>query len=545
MNNDTPDYSTYWDNAITQLKKTIPEKEATTWLSKMVYSHSEKGILVAAVSSNFTREYMKRTYKDQLQKYICETAGDIIELQFEIQSSHVLNQMIKERSGTKDQEIVRKEPSQQDIIDQIKDESRIAVNDDGTNKNPIENINLIQPPSSPLFHEDNNTDKENTPLTKNIKVSSFLSVDSKGKTQRNTKRIQDANSEKRAKANLTSRYTFDAFVQGSNSTFAYNAANVIAKNPGINYNPCLIYGGVGLGKTHLLQSIGNYIIDHDPRLRVVYVTAEMFTNEFIDSLKTKNTVDFKNKFRKANVLLVDDIHFLSGKASTQEELFYTFDNLYESKRQMVFTCDRPIAELKDITDRLKSRFKRGLNVDLQPPQYETKFAILKKKCEEQRTMLPDDILDYLCNSINTNVRDLEAALLKLTAYSSLLHEHMTLEKAKKLTGIMPSSIGPNEMTRSITVDDIIKVTAEHFKVAPYDLKGKKRTKSFVIPRQIAMFLAREMTAFSTTEIGSDFGRDHTTVMHAIERIENKVNTDLELKKTVDKIKIEAIAYLGK
>lgn len=268
----------------------------------------------------------------------------------------------------------------------------------------------------------------------------------------------------------------------------------------------------------------------------------MFTNEFIEAIKTGQTQQFKNKFRKVNVLLIDDIHFLSGKSSTQEELFHTFNDLYETKRQMVFTCDRPISELKDITERLKSRFERGLNVDLQPPKYETKFAILKKKCEEQRTQLPDAILDYLCNSINTNVRDLEAALLKLTAYSSLLKEHMTLEKAQKLIGIMPTTMGTSSVVQTITVDTIIKVTAEHFKVSPYDLKGKKRTKRFVIPRQVAMYLSREMTVYSTTEIGTDFGRDHTTVMHAIERIESLTKTDTELEKIINSIKVEILNF---
>ncbi|MFA7111923.1 MAG: chromosomal replication initiator protein DnaA [Sphaerochaeta sp.] len=336
-------------------------------------------------------------------------------------------------------------------------------------------------------------------------------------------------------SNLNPSYDFGTFVIGDNSAFAYNASLAIAKNPGVSYNPCLIYGGVGLGKTHLLNSIGNYIINNTPELKVMYVTAEMFTNEFIESIGSQRTQHFKNKFRKVDVLLIDDIHFLQGKDSTQEELFHTFNNLYESKKQMVFTCDRPISELKNITDRLSSRFERGLNVDLQPPNYETRMAILKKKLVERGSTMSEEILNYIATNVCTNVRDLESSLTKLIAYSELLSQEISFDKAKELLGILPSLAANANQTLSI--DTIIKVVGEYFNVSSFEIKGKKKNKSLIQPRQISMYLARDITEYSTTEIGTEFGgRDHTTVMHAYDRIESLMKGDEAFANTILKLK---------
>jgi len=336
-------------------------------------------------------------------------------------------------------------------------------------------------------------------------------------------------------SNLNPSYDFGTFVIGDNSAFAYNASLAIAKNPGVSYNPCLIYGGVGLGKTHLLNSIGNYIINNTPELKVMYVTAEMFTNEFIESIGAQRTQHFKNKFRKVDVLLIDDIHFLQGKDSTQEELFHTFNNLYESKKQMVFTCDRPISELKNITDRLSSRFERGLNVDLQPPNYETRMAILKKKLVERGSSMSEEILNYIATNVCTNVRDLESSLTKLIAYSELLSQEISFDKAKELLGILPSLAANANQTLSI--DTIIKVVGEYFNVSSFEIKGKKKNKSLIQPRQISMYLARDITEYSTTEIGTEFGgRDHTTVMHAYDRIESLMKGDEAFANTILKLK---------
>ena len=231
---------------------------------------------------------------------------------------------------------------------------------------------------------------------------------------------------------LNKQYSFDNFISGDNSSFAFNACKVIAQNPGTSFNPCLIYGGVGLGKTHLLESIGNYIDEHNPKMKIIYTTAESFTNEFIDSLLSKEKISsFKAKYRSVDVLLIDDIHFLQKKDSTQEELFHTFNELYDSHKQIVLTCDRPITELTDITDRLKTRFRKGLNVDLQPPAYETRMAIAMQKCREKGYEIDQKVLEYICQNVNTNVRDLEGALTTLSSFATLVGKPVTLDIAKE------------------------------------------------------------------------------------------------------------------
>ena len=328
---------------------------------------------------------------------------------------------------------------------------------------------------------------------------------------------------------LRADYIFETFVIGVNNSFAANAAYAIAKNPGTAYNPCLVYGGVGLGKTHLVVSIGN-TVHQERENRVVYVTAETFTNEFIQSIKDKTTHRFKNKYRSVDVLLIDDIHFLQNKIETQEELFHTFNALYDANKQMVFTCDRPVSELKHLSDRLRSRFERGLNVDLQPPDFETRFAILKRKVEEKEVNIPDEVIDLICKNITTNVRDLEASLTKLIAYADLVNKNISLEVARQQL----KDVFSNPRQANITIEMIQRVVADYFALSVGELKGKKRTKAIAFPRQVAMFLTREMTEYSTTEVGLEFGgRDHTTVMHACQRVESRMKTDPTLEPTIN------------
>jgi chromosomal replication initiator protein len=335
--------------------------------------------------------------------------------------------------------------------------------------------------------------------------------------------------EKTPHPQLRKDYTFDSYVIGDNNSFAANAAIAIAKNPGTAYNPFLIYGGVGLGKTHLMQSIGNYIYG-ESNAKVIYVTAENFTNEFIQSIRDKTTQAFKNKYRYIDVLLIDDIHFLQKKIETQEELFHTFNALYDGNKQMVFTCDRPVSELKNLSDRLRSRFERGLNVDLQPPSFETRFAILKKKADSRNIHIPNEVIELISKNVTTNVRDLEAALTKLVAYAELVGKQITVEIAQQqLKDVFASPKQSN-----VTMEIIQRVTAEYFALSFNDLKGKKRTKAIAYPRQLAMYIAREITEYSTTEVGMEFGgRDHTTVMHACQKIEERIRSDPTLDSTIN------------
>ena len=337
---------------------------------------------------------------------------------------------------------------------------------------------------------------------------------------------------RRAHRQLNQEYNFARFVEGESNSFALNAAMAIANNPGRSYNPCLIYGSVGLGKTHLLQAIGNEVHRQLTDLKVVYVTVETFTNEFIQSIKEKTGHRFKNRYRSADVLLIDDVQFLQGKVETQHELFHTFNALYDAKKQMVFSSDRPVAELKALPDRLINRFERGLNVDLQPPSYETRIAILRQKVEERQIDIGDDVIELISRNVRTNVRDLEKALTKLVAYAELVERTISIDIANRELRDLFSR--PD--SRNIGVDAIQRTVAEFFSLTANDLRGKKRTKAIAFPRQVAMYITRRLTEYSTTEVGNEFGgRDHTTVMYACQKVEERMKTDATLEPTIQQI----------
>jgi chromosomal replication initiator protein len=331
---------------------------------------------------------------------------------------------------------------------------------------------------------------------------------------------------------LREDYTFEKYVIGENNSFAANAALAISKNPGTAYNPFLIYGGVGLGKTHLMQAIGNYIHENSPS-KIIYSTAENFTNEFIQSLNERGMTAFKSRYRQVDVLLIDDIHFLENKSGTQEELFFTYEALYNAKKQIIFTCDRPVAELKNLTERLRNRFERGLNVDLLPPNYETRFAILKSKVESGNIPISDEVIDLISKNISTNIRDLESALTKLTAFVKMVGEPITLEQAQHLLRDVFAS--PRQANMSI--DLIQNVVAKYFSLSANDLRSKKRAQNIVYARQIAMYIIRDITEYSTTEIGQSFGgRDHSTVMYSCDKIGERMKTDPTMEPTIESIK---------
>lgn len=345
------------------------------------------------------------------------------------------------------------------------------------------------------------------------------------------KQAVSSQNERSAHPQLRKDYIFENFVIGENNSFAANAAIAIAKNPGTAYNPCLIYGGVGLGKTHLMQAIGN-LAWKEKGCKIIYVTAESFTNEFVEAIKNNNSKAFKDKYRTADILLIDDIHFLQKKIETQEELFHTFNALYDANKQIIFTCDRPVSELKNLSERLRSRFERGLNVDLQPPSYETRCAILSKKVEARGVQIPPEVINLIAKNISSNVRDLEASLTKLIAYAELTKKPVTLETAQQQ---LRDSFGSPKQN-NVTIETIQKVVAEYFSLSYTDLKGKKRTKAVSFPRQLAMYIAREITEYSTTELGMEFGgRDHTTVMHGCQKIEERLKAEPSLETTIQKL----------
>lgn len=329
---------------------------------------------------------------------------------------------------------------------------------------------------------------------------------------------------------LQEEFTFETFIPGENSSFAYNAAIAVANEPGTKYNPILFYGGSGLGKTHLMQAIGNYINNHNSeKLKICYVSAESFTNEFILSLKEKTEKAFKNKYRNLDVLLLDDIHFLQGKESTQEELYLTFDALSQKKAQMVFTCDRPIREIKTMAERLVSRISSGMCIDLQPPNYETRYAILQKKLELQNRFLEPEIIDFIARNVENNVRELASALDKVLGYEELIGKKLNLEIVKNQ---LRDIISSNSM-ENISLDIIQKVIAENYQISVSDLKSKKRDKKYVVPRQIAIYIARELTEIAYTELGNEFGgKDHSTIMTAYKKIAEQIKIDPTLESKI-------------
>jgi chromosomal replication initiator protein len=329
---------------------------------------------------------------------------------------------------------------------------------------------------------------------------------------------------------LNSRYTFDTFVVGGNNEFARAAALAVAENPGEIYNPLFIYGGVGLGKTHLMHSIAHFVLSQNPETKVLYVTSEKFTNELIDAIQKKTTNQFREKYRSIDILLIDDIQFIIGKESTQEEFFHTFNTLHESKRQIIISSDRPPKEMLTLEDRLRSRFEHGLMADIQTPDYETRMAILKKKEELDGLSIDEEVLSYIATNIKSNIRELEGALTKIVAYSRLKKKKLNLALAETA---LKDIISPNEK-KIITTEYIVDVVAEHFNILPADIYSKNKSRNISYPRQIVMYLSRKLTESSVTDIGRILGnRDHSTVLHGYEKISKDIEKDASLHNTID------------
>jgi chromosomal replication initiator protein len=332
-------------------------------------------------------------------------------------------------------------------------------------------------------------------------------------------------------AQLNSRYTFDAFVIGSGNQFAHAASLAVAERPSKAYNPLFLYGGVGMGKTHLMQAIGHEVKRRQPHAAICYVSSEKFTNEMINSLRYDRMTSFRDKFRNVDVLLIDDIQFLAQKERTQEEFFHTFNALHESMKQIIIASDRPPKELPEFEDRLRSRFEWGLIADIQPPDLETKVAILQKKAESEKVTLSTDLALYIASNVRTNVRELEGALIRLIAYCSLTGAEISLATAQQ---VLKNFI--DSQARKITIDAIQKAVAEQFGLRALEIKAKSNSRAIVFPRQIAMYLAKQMTEASLPEIGRQFGgKHHTTVMHSIGKIDEQRQSDKDLNRLLNKL----------
>ena len=342
-------------------------------------------------------------------------------------------------------------------------------------------------------------------------------------------------------AGLNPKYTFDTFVVGANNSLAHAASLAVAESPGEIYNPLFIYGGVGLGKTHLMHSIANFILKNNPNTKIMYVTSEKFTNELIDAIRNKNnysTTEFREKYRSIDVLLIDDIQFIIGKESTQEEFFHTFNALHDAKKQIIISSDKPPREIETLEERLRSRFEWGLSVDIQSPDYETRMAILRKKEELEGYNIDNEVIKYIATNIKSNIRELEGALTKIVALSKLgnngsSNKEINLALAEEA---LKDIISPDGV-QSITPELILQVVADHFDLTPQEILSQKRNKEIVYPRQIAMYLCRNMTAIPLQVIGKVLGgRDHTTILHGIEKITKDLQNNQSLQNTIDILK---------
>lgn len=348
--------------------------------------------------------------------------------------------------------------------------------------------------------------------------------------------------ERSSSANLIHSYTFDSFIVGENNRLAHAASLAVSEAPGEVYNPLFIYGGVGLGKTHLMHSIGNHILEKDDSKRILYVTSEKFTNELIESIRSggsSNTTpsEFRKKYRNIDVLLIDDIQFIIGKESTQEEFFHTFNELYQSKKQIIISSDKSPKEFTNLEERLRSRFEMGLTTDIQLPSYETRMAILRKKGETERLSVSDDVFSYIAENIKSNIRELEGALNKVTAYARLFKREINIELAEEA---LKDIISPNS-NHEINIDVIIDVVAEHFDITRDDIISKAKTKNIAYPRQICMYLSKTLTDLTFADIGKKLGnRDHSTVMHGSDKIFKDLQEEKEKGKTELKDKITVL-----
>ena len=469
-------YKTFWDESLSQLKNELGDEEFNTWFGKVQYLRAEESVIFVSAPSNFFLEMFRPKYLPRITSKIGEVAGKNLLITLEVPKKG------EEKRGNP------------------------APLSAGEEK-AVQGGHNLRPSGD----------------TGSAKAS--------------------AGSEKRKNnPQLQEEYTFETYVVGEINNYAFNAAAAVARNPGISkiYNPLLIYGGTGLGKTHLMQAIGHYIYQNSD-LKILYITGEGFMREFVEvvGLAKKDKDAFAKKYRNVDALLIDDIHTIERGAGTQDELFYTFEALYNKKKQMVFTCDRPITELKGMAPRLQSRFQWGLSVELKLPRYEELIAILKKKMEMKKLELKkdinisDEIIELIIKNISSNVRDMEGALNKLMGYADLVNKPVTMEIAQREL----KDIFADPKQGNMSMDIIQRVVAEDYHLTPNDLKGKKRSAGIVKPRQIAIYLCRELTEYSLTEIGQAFGdRDHATVLHSCTKIEEESRSDTNLYSSLERLK---------
>jgi len=454
-----------WEKIQEKLAEALGTPAYESWIKPVKFNSLDENCLLISTNSNIAK---KRIYKNYLE---------------------LINKIIKE-------------VTEKNIKLKIKVEEFENIQQTKINFPEIQDLQDFKKEKKPKEYKEN----KNIPLSEN-QIDALKSISN----------------------NLNLKYTFDTFVVGSHDKFAHAAAFAVAKSPGRAHNPLFIYGGSGLGKTHLMQAIGHYVLVNHPNLKIKYMSTESFTNELITSIRSDKMPAFRAKYRQMDVLLLDDIQFIEGKESTQEEIFHTFNTLYESGKQIILTSDRPPKNIPSLTERLRSRFEWGLLADIQVPDIETRMAILKNKIERDNLFVPDDVLEIIAAAYQNNIRELEGGLNRVIAYVSINDCPMTVESVKK---IINSSVSG----KNLTIDKIIEIAANHFSMESADLKGQSRAKEFSHARQIAIYLVRDMTNSSFPSIGNAFGgRKHTTILYAYEKMKEEIQTNKVLADTVSQI----------
>jgi chromosomal replication initiator protein len=471
---DYKDYKILWNEAMQQLKIQFGA-QPMDWWTPLKYAASSENEIVVTAPSSYHRDQVKSRFMTHIDTKIQELAGKPLKI------------VIKEKQA----------------------------------KKSVKPVNVIEKPEKfvekkvPIITENYTTTQYQAPVIRHAVV--------KNDTQKNSH------------FQLRDEFIFDTFIVSEKNKYTFAAAQAVARNLGTSYNPLLIYGGVGLGKTHLMQSIGNYVHSNSDS-KIIFISAENFMNEFIESINDKKTASsFRNKYRHTDLLMIDDIHSLKYGDATLAELFNTYEALYNANKQIIFTCDRPVSELKNLTDRLKSRLGSGLNVEIQLPDYETRFAIARSKIKMYGINIPDDVISFVCKNITTNVRDLVSALKKLFSYADLMSQPVTLEIAQQQ--LKDTIVSTFTKQTNVPIDIVIRTVAEYFSLTPTDLRSKKKSQSIVHPRHLAMYIIRDLTELSTTDIGQALGgRDHTTVMNGIDKIEKRILSEPAEEETIQILK---------
>jgi chromosomal replication initiator protein len=459
----SPDQLNPWELVLIAVEKRINHESFTTWFKPLIYHGSENNAIHVVAPDQIFEDWILNNYRDVVEESLQETGLERVTLSFEVDSEGRKAVSSLDSSG----------------------DSSGSVTPTGKAGNEVRSTTSV----SAKPHVDSKTTVTNQSLSGYGEVEQLDLA-------------------------LNQRYTFDTFVVGSCNQFAHAAALAVAESPSKTYNPLFIYGGVGLGKTHLMCAIGHLIKETDPHLRLCYISAERFMNELINAIRYDKTMNFREKYRSIDMLLIDDIQFIAGKERTQEEFFHTFNALYDTQKQIIVSSDCPPREIPTLEERLHSRFEWGLIADIQPPDLETKVAIIRKKAEVEKLHLPDDVALFIASRIKSNIRELEGSLVRLTALSSLRGEPISLSLAQEAVKNLIE-----EEKRSITIEDIQKAVADYYNLRVADLKCKSNAKSIAVPRQIAMYLCKLLIKASLPEIGREFGgKHHTTVLHSINKI---------------------------